>query len=80
MELVVKVKVLAFARYKELLGFAETELPLPDPPCLRELLKYPCFDQLPSNALFAVNMTFVNREKVLSDGDELAVMPPVSGG
>jgi molybdopterin converting factor small subunit len=76
----VMVKVLAFARYRELLGFGETELPLPDPPCLGELLKDPCFAQLPPNALFAVNRVFVNTDATLDADDEVAVMPPVSGG
>jgi molybdopterin synthase catalytic subunit len=80
-EFLVKVKVLAFARYRELLGFAETELPLPDPPpTLSELLKHPIFAVLPENALFAINQKFVNGSESLRPGDEIAIMPPVSGG
>jgi molybdopterin synthase catalytic subunit len=29
---------------------------------------------------FAVNQTYVDRDTVLSGGDELALIPPVSGG
>jgi len=76
----VKIKVMVFARYKDLLGFDKIELPLPDPPCLRELLKQPCFAALPENALLAVNQKFANDNEVIRPGDEVAVMPPVSGG
>lgn len=75
-----KVKVAAYARYKTLLGFAEIGLPLPDPPSLKELLKHPCFSALPKEALLAVNKKFAGPDDALSPGDEVAVMPPVSGG
>jgi len=74
------ITVLAFARYRERLGFARTELPLPSPPTLGALLAEPGLAELPPEALFAVNQAFAGREKVLADGDEVAVMPPVSGG
>ncbi|MDR0499084.1 MAG: MoaD/ThiS family protein [Holophagales bacterium] len=75
-----KLKVLAFARYKEQLGFTEAEMLLPDPPTLSELLKQPCFAALPKDALLAVNQKFVNDSETLYAGDEIAIMPPVSGG
>ena len=74
------IKILTFARYKELLGFSEAELPLPDPPRLSELLRQPCFAALPENALLAINQQFVNGNEELRPGDEVAIMPPVSGG
>ena len=80
MELLMMIKVLAFARYKEMLGFGEAEMPLPDPPRLSELLKQPCFAALPENALLAVNQQFANGGQELRPGDEVAIMPPVSGG
>ena len=76
----VGVKVLTFARYCGLLGFSEATLPLPDPPILSELLKQPCFALLPSEALLAVNQKFVGKDAEINHGDEIAVMPPVSGG
>lgn len=33
-----------------------------------------------STALMAVNYEYQNRDYVLSDGDEVALIPPVSGG
>lgn len=74
------IKVIAYARYGELLGFTESELPLPDPPILRELLKHSSFAKLPPDVLLAVNQGFVTKDEMLYSGDEVAVMPPVSGG
>ena len=34
----------------------------------------------PGGLLYAVNRTYVERSQVLHDGDEVAVIPPVSGG
>jgi molybdopterin converting factor small subunit len=70
----------AFARYRHLLGFDVIELPLPDPPRLGQLLADPRFARLPADALLAVNQSFADREARLQDGDEIALMPPVSGG
>jgi molybdopterin converting factor small subunit len=69
-----------FARYRERLGFESLELDLPVPPTLAALLEHPRLAALPAEALFAVNQAFAGREAVLRDGDEVALMPPVSGG
>ena len=74
------ITVRAFARYKERLGFESLELPLPDPPTLGALLGHPRLAGLPAEALLAVNRGFAGREAGLRDGDEVALMPPVSGG
>jgi molybdopterin converting factor small subunit len=74
------IRLLSFARYRERLGFAELELELPAPPTLAALLEHPRLRGLPPEALFAVNQAFVDRDAELRDGDEVAFMPPVSGG
>jgi molybdopterin converting factor small subunit len=74
------VIVRAFARYRELLGFQRLEVALPAPPTLASLLADPRFQALPPEALLAVNQAFADRSYVLNDGDEVALMPPVSGG
>jgi len=74
------VQVRAFARYRELLGFECLELPLPEPPTLATLLTEPRLAALPQDALMAVNRAFANRQVRICDGDEVALMPPVSGG
>ena len=67
-----------FARYRALLGFTELELPLVS--TLGELLADPRLAALPKDALLAVNQSFADRTTPLTDGDEVALMPPVSGG
>jgi molybdopterin synthase catalytic subunit len=69
-----------FARYRERLGFERLELELPTPATLAALLEAPRLAALPPDALFALNQAFVGRDAQLKDGDEVALMPPVSGG
>ncbi|HET8714756.1 MAG TPA: MoaD/ThiS family protein [Holophagaceae bacterium] len=72
------ITVLAFARYRDLLGFQRLELP--PAPSLGELLADARFAALPKDALLAVNQAFADRGAALKDGDEVALLPPVSGG
>jgi len=72
------ITVKCFARYRALLGFSDLELPAA--PTLGELLADARFAALPPDALLAVNQTFADRAQPLRDGDEVALMPPVSGG
>lgn len=72
------ITVKCFARYRALLGFSDLQLPVV--PTLGELLADPRFQALPPDALLAVNQTFTDRTAPLRDGDEVALMPPVSGG
>ncbi len=70
--------VKCFARYRALLGFSEVQASLA--PTLGDLLADPRFAALPKDALLAVNQSFADRAAPLQDGDEVALMPPVSGG
>lgn len=72
------ITVKCFARYRALLGFAELELSAA--PTLGDLLMDSRFEALPKDALLAVNQSFADRGVPLVDGDEVALMPPVSGG
>jgi len=72
------IKVKVFARYRALLGF--NELAVPVVPTLGALLLDPRLGALPPEALLAVNQSFADHATPLQDGDEVALMPPVSGG
>ncbi len=72
------ITVKSFARYRALLGFSEVALPAAA--TLADLLADPRFAALPKDALLAVNQGFATRDTPLADGDEVALMPPVSGG
>ena len=41
---------------------------------------HPAIESLLSRVSYAVNQEFVGADVVLHDGDELALIPPVSGG
>ncbi len=72
------ITVKCFARYRAILGFSEAEVALA--PTLGDLLADVRFAALPKDALLAVNQSFADRAASLKDGDEVALMPPVSGG
>lgn len=72
------LRVLAFARYRDLLGFHSLELPVVAH--VGELLRDDRFAALPKDALIAVNQTFADPTTPLKAGDEVALLPPVSGG
>jgi molybdopterin synthase catalytic subunit len=80
-----RVTVRLFGALRESCG--EKELPLDVPEGtrageLRELLaaKHPPFEQLGPRIAISVNLELVDLEQVLHDGDEVAFLPPVSGG
>jgi molybdopterin converting factor small subunit len=74
------ITVLTFARYRVLLGFERLQIPLSQGMTMAALLADTRFEALPKDALLAVNQAFVKRDARLSNGDEVALMPPVSGG
>ena len=77
---IMMITVLAFARYRALLGFERVQVPLSQAATLAALLTDTRFEALPKDALLAVNQAFVKRDAQLNGGDEVALMPPVSGG
>lgn len=42
--------------------------------------EHPSFRSMESSLMISVNQTYVDRMEVLNDGDEVAFIPPVSGG
>jgi len=80
----VKLRVLAFARLRELLGPAR-EVELPAGSTAAELwnqLARTCNDlpELAESTRIARNGRVVNRTEVLHEGDEIALLPPAGGG
>ena len=79
------VRVKCFALARDLAGFAERNIDVPDGATAGDALAavVAIAAGLQSNAgrlALAVNLEYVDREHVLADGDELALIPPVSGG
>jgi len=81
----VHISVRAFAGYREAIGMRALRLDVaPDSTVAQawEALRssYPRLDRLPPPAAFAVNDEYVRPDTPLRDGDELILVPPVSGG
>jgi molybdopterin converting factor subunit 1 len=81
----ITVRLLVFGAARDALGFDEKDTIL-TAPCttadLREQLLelYPILRRFGNSLLFAVNQEYARGELQVSDGDEVAVFPPVSGG
>ena len=80
-----RVRVKLFAIVKDRAGVSEATLELPPnatvaaaSQALNE--KFPAIGDVLRRAAYAVNREYVDATTALHDGDELAVIPPVSGG
>jgi len=75
------IKVRYFANLKETVGRSEDELQIETPLSVRTIWQHLHPEvMLPETLLAAVNMEYVNLDATVSDGDELAFFPPVTGG
>jgi molybdopterin converting factor subunit 1 len=80
-----RVRVLYFGVLKDVMGLGRTELDLSDGTSVADLLVLlrgagkavgPVWDSI----AVAVNQEYARAGDVLKDGDEVALLPPVSGG
>ena len=69
-----------FAGLRERAGAAERTCELPEGARVRDVWDELGLGDEPAGLLYAVNREYVEREQSLADGDEVAVIPPVSGG
>ena len=72
-----------FASYREAAGTNCLDTTLAEPATVRELLdalapRIPALAR--TRGMVAVNQEYVTPEAILKDGDEVALIPPVSGG
>jgi MoaE-MoaD fusion protein len=74
------VTVRLFAGLRERGGAAERELELPDDARVADVWVELGLGDEPAGLLYAVNRSYVERDRPLDDGDEVALIPPVSGG
>lgn len=80
-----KVKILFFGQLRELVERAEDSVELPDGATMETLWEryasqIPELRSMAASIAMARNQQFVTRSEPLLDGDEVALMPPVSGG
>ena len=81
----ITVRVRAFAGLREALGFSESEMTLPAGTDVTGLVARLAADypeaRLPARRYTAaVNRAYAAPDRVLTDGDEVGLIPPVSGG
>ncbi len=80
-----EVKVLFFASCRDLVGKREASISLPEGAGVADLLARLAADQprlleMEASLMVSVNQAYVDRSQRLNDGDEVAFIPPVSGG
>jgi molybdopterin converting factor small subunit len=80
----IRIHVLLFARYAEVIGTDALTLELPEPATVGDLVsalrRAPGGNALPPRPLCAVNLAQVGPTASLADGDEVAILPPLAGG
>jgi MoaE-MoaD fusion protein len=81
----VKVRTRLFAAFRERCGRTELLLELPEGARVADALaevrrRCPNIGATLEQAMLAVNHEYVGQELRLHDGDEVALIPPVSGG
>lgn len=79
------IKVLFFASAKEITGKSKTEIELSDGQTTADLVSaltelYPSLNITRDQISIAVNQTYCREVKVLNNNDEVALLPPISGG
>ncbi|MFQ5532685.1 MAG: molybdopterin converting factor subunit 1 [Candidatus Methylomirabilales bacterium] len=80
-----RVNVKLFAAAREIVGEGEVSLDLTDGSTVGDLMehfftRYPELKRISGSLLLAVNREFAERTVRLEEGDEVGVIPPVSGG
>src|SRR5882724_1223867 len=81
----IHVRVLFFGAARDAAGHESLELQINSPANVASvftqlLADYPALARFGNSLLLAVNQEYALPDREISDGDELAVLPPVSGG
>lgn len=80
-----KVTVRFFATYRDAVGKPQIEMEMDDGASLGDLLErlydtYPKLKKWSESIICSVNRKYADDDKLLEPGDEVALLPPVSGG
>jgi molybdopterin converting factor subunit 1 len=81
----IKIQVLFFASIREMVGVDELEISLDENSTTNDLVLklfelYPCLSSFEHSFSIAINRRVHREVVVLNAGDEVAVLPPISGG
>eukprot|EP00250_Pteridium_aquilinum_P013279 c21248_g2_i2 orf=89-451(+) len=82
------VKVLFFARAREIAGLSETFVDMEEThssqtikDCVELIMRqFPGLQEIASCMLVALNQEYADGSTLIKDGDEIALIPPISGG
>ena len=79
------VTIKFFARLREAVGSATLNRDVSDNSTIADLIKslqaeFPKLGDIAPRTIVAINQDFVDQDTLLSEGDEVALFPPVSGG
>jgi molybdopterin synthase catalytic subunit len=80
-----KVSVRFFARYAELAGCDSSAVTVPLPATVADVIAkvravFPGTGAMPARPLAALNRRQVKLDTPVNEGDEVALLPPISGG
>jgi molybdopterin synthase catalytic subunit/molybdopterin converting factor small subunit len=75
-----RVQVRLFAALRERAGSGVRELELPEGASAADVWSALDLGEEPAGLVFAVNRAYTGRDQPLAEGDEVALIPPVSGG
>lgn len=81
----IAIRILTFARVRELIGTTDYEVDLRDGASIADLFEMlvaqtPDLAQFRASIRFACNGEIVEADRKLTRGDEIALLPPVGGG
>jgi len=81
----ITIRLKLFSSARDLAGFDERLVEVPPDSTSEAVFKLlirqnPQFERWKPSIRIAVNLEYVNNQHLLHDGDEVAVIPPVSGG
>src|SRR5215470_1879962 len=80
-----RVRVLFFGMLKDLVERGHEDLNLPETATLKDVLshyggRFPRLNAMCSSIAMSINQEYAGSDSRLKDGDEVALLPPVSGG
>jgi len=83
--ILMKIGVLFFGVLKDVIGRSDETVDLPEGARVREVLFYyaraaPRFEAMVPSLAISVNQEYSGADRTLRDGDEVGLLPPVSGG
>jgi molybdopterin synthase catalytic subunit len=74
------IQVKLFAALRERAGTGKREIELQSEACVADVWRALDLGDEPAGLVYAVNRVYADRARPLAEGDEVALIPPVSGG